>query len=181
MKFYCAMVLTGDEKKFKNDAEQATRELFPSSSFFFFERRLFTPRRGWFTGAIFPGYVFFEVEELTPEFFQIIKKIKSFCRILHDNQNPTEISGNDLDELKLFLRNGEMWGVSKVKFLPGQRIKAVSGPLVGFEGNVVRVNRKRRQVTVQSTLTGMSMRFDLKFEEVEEVRTAEQSVEKIKI
>lgn len=173
MKYYCAMVLTGEEKSFNAAAFSAVKELYPHARFFFFERKLYTRKRGWFKSPVFPGYVFFCVDELTPEFFSVIKKTKSFCRILRDNQNPTEIKGSDLDELKLFLRNGELWGVSKLQFLPGQRIKAVSGPLVGFEGNIVRVNRKKKQVTVQSTLPGMSMRFDLKFEEVEAAASTE--------
>lgn len=167
MKYYCAMVLTGSEKAFKAEATSATRLLFPNSKFFFFERRLFTPKRGWFNGSIFPGYIFFEVEDLTPQFFEILKKVKGFCKVLHDNQNPQEIKGDDLKELELFLRNGELWGVSKLKFSQGQKVKIISGPLLGFEGNIIRVNRKRKQVTVLSNLTGFSMKFDLKFEEVE--------------
>ena len=65
------------------------------------------------------------------------------------------------------MENGELWGVSTVRFLPGQKIKAVSGPLVGFEGNVVMVNKKRRQITVQSNVTGSPIKFDLKYEEAE--------------
>lgn len=169
MKYYCAMILTGYEKSFKEEAEQATKDFFQGTKFFFFERRLFTPKRGWFNGLIFPGYIFFSVENLSPEFLQILKKVKGFCRILYDNQNPSEIKGDDLKELELFLRNGELWGISKVKFSPGQRIKVISGPLLGFEGNIVRVNKKRKQITVQSNLTGSSMRFDLKFEEAEDL------------
>lgn len=167
MEYYCVMVLTGGEKAFKDAAMEATKELFPETRVFFFERRLFTPRRGWFNGPVFPGYVFLEVEELSPEFYSVFKKVKGFCRILRDSQNPTQIKGNDLEELRLFIRNGDVWGVSRLKFLPGQRVKAISGPLMGLEGNILLVNRKRKQVTVQSSLTGMSMRFDLKFEEVE--------------
>ncbi len=117
--------------------------------------------------AIFPGYIFLEVENLSPQFLEILKKVKGFCKILHDNQNPQEIKGDDLKELELFLKNGELWGISKLKFSQGQKVKVISGPLVGFEGNIVRVNRKRKQVTVLSNLTGFSMKFDLKFEEVE--------------
>lgn len=170
MKYYCVMVLTSQEKSFKEEAEEATRELFPSTKFFFFERKLFTKKRGWFYAPIFPGYIFFSVENLSPEFLQILKKVKGFCRILYDNQNPSEIQGDDLKELELFIYNGEMWGVSKVQFTTGQRIKVISGPLLGFEGNIVRVNRKKKQVTVQSNLTDSSMRFDLKFEEVSGVK-----------
>ncbi|MBO4859284.1 MAG: hypothetical protein J5527_12310 [Treponema sp.] len=53
--------------------------------------------------------------------------------------------------------------------MPGQKIKAVSGPLVGLEGNIVAVNRKKKQITVQSTLTQDGKRFDLLYEDVDEV------------
>ena len=69
--------------------------------------------------------------------------------------------------LKLFIKNGEHWGISKVLFIPGQKIKAISGPLVGLEGHIVAVNRKRKQITVQSSLTQDGKKFDLLYEDVE--------------
>ena len=169
MEYYCAMVLTGKEKEFNASMRKAVKDDFPGSEFYFFERKLYTKKRGWFTGSIFPGYIFFSVEKLSPEFFAILKKQKHFCRLLPENRLPGEIKGETLEELRLFIRNGEMWGVSKVVFLPGERIKAVSGPLVGLEGNVIHVNKKYGQITVQSSLTNMSMHFDLKFEQAEKV------------
>lgn len=35
MKYYCAMILTGCEKSFKEEAELATKDFFPSTKFFF--------------------------------------------------------------------------------------------------------------------------------------------------
>ena len=173
MEYYCAMVLTGEEKSFKQAAQASTdsaRESkpdFPQSSFYIFERKLHNRRRGWFDAPLFPGYVFFGVEQLTPEFFETLRSIKGFCRILYDNQNPVQITGQALEELQLFIKNGEHWGVSKVLFVPGQKIKAVSGPLVGLEGHIVAVNRKRKQITVQSSLTQDGKKFDLLYEDVE--------------
>lgn len=169
MEYYCIMVMTGEEKKYKAAVEEAAKEKFPDAKFYFFERKLYTPKRGWFIGKVFPSYIFFSVERLTPEFFTILKSQKGFCRILSDNQNPTRIQGSSLEELKIFIRNGGLWGVSKIVFLPGQKIKAVSGPLVGLEGNIVRVNKKSKQITVAANVASMSMRFDLKFEEAEKV------------
>ena len=169
MEYYCVMVYTGEEKAFKEAALAALKEKFPSVSFYFFERRLFTKNRGWFNAPLFPGYLFVSVEELTQEFFIGLRSIKGFCRLLPDNQAPQAISGDALEELKFFIKNGEHWGVSRLKFAPGQKIKAVSGPLVGFEGNIVMVNKKRKQVTVQSTVTGSNVRFDLKYEDAENI------------
>ena len=163
MEYYCAMVLTGQEKSFK----QAAAAALPQSRFYIFERRLHNRRRGWFEAPLFPGYIFFEVESLTPQFFESLRSINGFCRILYDNQHPTQINGQSLEELKLFIKNGEHWGISKVLFVPGQKIKAVSGPLVGLEGLIVAVNRKKKQITVQSSLTQDGKRFDLLYEDVE--------------
>ena len=157
------MVLTGQEKSFK----QAAAAALPQSRFYIFERRLHNRRRGWFEAPLFPGYVFFEVDSLTPQFFESLRSINGFCRILYDNQHPTQINGQSLEELKLFMKNGEHWGISKVLFVPGQKIKAVSGPLVGLEGQIVAVNRKKKQITVQSSLTQDGKRFDLLYEDVE--------------
>ena len=173
MKYYCAMVLTGEEKEFNKKMREAVCGKYPESEFWFFERKLYTPKRGWFLGAIFPGYIFFSVENLTPEFINILRTIPGFCKLLLDNKEPTQIQGNALEELKLFIRNGEEWGVSKVMFLPGQKVKAVSGPLVGLEGNIIHVNKKYKQITVQATVVNMSMQFDLKFEHAEKMEEKE--------
>ena len=175
MEYYCAMVLTGEEKAFKEAATAAvtaaaqTKPDFPKSHFYTFERKLKNRSRGWFEAPLFPGYVFFEVEALTTDFFEVLRGVKGFCRILYDNKNPVKICGESLEELKLFIKNGEHWGISRVLFVPGQKIKAVSGPLVGLEGNIVAVNRKKKQITVQSTLTQDGKRFDLLYEDVDEV------------
>ena len=169
MKYYCAMILTGEEKDFIKKIREAVCDKYPESTFWFFERRLYTPKRGWFSGAIFPGYVFFSVEDLTPDFLGILRATSGFCKLLLENKEPTQIQGTALEQLKLFIRNGEEWGVSKVVFLPGQKVKAVSGPLVGLEGNIIHVNKKYKQITVQATVVNMSMQFDLKFENAEKV------------
>ena len=163
------MVLTGKEKSVKDAALKALKDQFPGADFFTFERRLYTKKRGWFDAPLFPGYIFFVLESLTPQVIEALKKIKGFYHILRDNQNPTQINGQALEELKLFIRNGEHWGISKVQFLPGQKISAISGPLVGLEGNIIAVNKKKKQITVQSTLTNDGKRFDLLYEDVEVV------------
>lgn len=154
MKYYCIMVLTGEEKAFRDRAREIFRESYPSAVFYYFERSLYTKKRGWFEGALFPSYIFLGLDELSTDFFMTLRAIKGFCRILPENDSPQQLKGASLDELSFFISKGEHWGISRVVFLPGQKIKAVSGPLAGYEGNIVMVNKKRKQVTVQSNLTG---------------------------
>ena len=86
---------------------------------------------------------------------------------MRDNTDPTKICGNAKDELKLFIRNGEHWGVSKVKIFEGMRVVAVSGPFVGLEGLVYKINRKKKQITCISSLSPDGKKFDLMYEDVE--------------
>ena len=86
--------------------------------------------------------------------------------ILIDNQNPAKLTGAALEELKFLINNGEVLGVSKLQFLPNQTIKAIAGPFVGYEGNIVRVNKKQKRITVRSSLTDNGLTFDLKYEEL---------------
>lgn len=97
----------------------------------------------------------------------ILRKVDGFCRILRDTSDPTVFAGAALSELELFVRNGERWGVSKVRVLPGIRVQAVSGPFVGLEGLVHKINRKKKQITILSTLTQSAKYIDLLYEDVE--------------
>lgn len=169
MEYYCVMVLTGEEKTFKKAASQALMEIDPMAQFYYFERKLFTEKRGWFNGPLFSGYIFLGVQSLTPQVFSKLKSIKGFMRILRDNTDPTRITGTALEELKFLIQNGEVLGVSKLQFLPNQKVKAISGPFVGYEGQIVMINRKKRRITVKSLLANGTTTFDLKYEEVEEV------------
>ncbi len=166
MDYYCVMVMTGEEEAFKNAGEEAVKESYPEAKFYSFQRKLKTNQGKYFQVPLFPGYAFFCVEKLTPDFFNILAKIKGFCRILYDNQNPEKIKGQALEDLKLFVHNGQNWGISKVEFLPGKNIKAISGPLVGLEGKIVAVNKKKKRVTVMSNLSPDGKRFDLLYEDV---------------
>ncbi len=167
MEYYCIMVNTGEEKSFKTRALEKLKETYPLMQIYYFERDMFTEKRGWYKRALFPGYLFLGLEKLTPYFKAEIKKISGFHRFLRDNTDPTQIKGEALEELKFLFTTGEVLGVSVVQFLPNQQIKAISGPFVGYEGKIVAVNRKKKRITVRSSLIENSTTFDLKFEEVE--------------
>lgn len=167
MEYYCIMVKTGEETAFKEKAQDAFLGYYPDTEFFFFQRRLRTNKGKYFDAPLFPGYLFFRIEKLSDDFILLLKSLKSFYRILIDNTQPVQIQGKALDELKLFIRNGEHWGVSKVQFLPGKKVRAISGPLVGLEGNIYMVNKKKKHITVISSLSPDGKRFDLLYEDAE--------------
>lgn len=169
MDYYCVMVKTGEEEAFKNAAEKELTPSYPECKFYSFQRKLRTNQGKYFDVPLFPGYAFFSIDQLSPEFIEDIKKVKGFYKILYDNNNPVKLYGSALEEMQLFIRNGQQWGISKVQFLPGKKIRAVSGPLVGLEGKIIAVNKKKKRVTVQSTLLEDGKRFDLLYDDAEVV------------
>lgn len=167
MEYYCVMVKTGEEVAFKKNAINLFQESFPEVKFFFFSRKLKTNQGRVFDSPLFPGYLFFQVETLSESFLLLLKSIKNFYRVLIDTSTPSQICGQALQELKLFINNGENLGISKVQFLPGKKIKVISGPLLGLEGQIYKVNKKKKHITIISSLSPDGKKFDLLYEDVE--------------
>ena len=167
MEYYCLMVRTGAESSFKEQATKTLADKGVHATLHFFQRRLRRGKGECFDAPLFPGYLFLEVETLTTEIVGLVRKGKDFYRLLPATGQPQEIRGAALEELKLFMGHGGYLGVSRVVFLPGKKIRAVSGPMVGLEGCVWKVNKKKKQITVISSLSPDGKKFDLLYEEAE--------------
>lgn len=167
MEYYCLMVRTGAEASFKEQATKTLADHGVNATLHFFQRRLRRGKGEYYDAALFPGYLFLQVEGLTVEIVGLLRRVKDFYRLLPATGQPQEIRGAALDELKLFMGHGGYLGVSRVVFLPGKRIRAISGPLVGMEGSVWKVNKKKRQITVVSSLSPDGKKFDLLYEEAQ--------------
>ncbi len=167
VEYYCLMVRTGTEAEFKKQAQQVLSDHGVTASLYFFQRRLKKGKGDFFDAPLFPGYLFLQVEKLTAENLALVKKVKNFCRLLPSTTTPQLIRGKALQELELFMGQGEYLGISKVVFLPGKKIRAISGPMVGLEGNVYKVNKKKKQITVISSLSPDGKKFDLLYQDAE--------------
>ena len=165
MEYYCIMVMTGEEKKFKEAAIKTTKDSFPDIKLFFFERKLRTNQGKIFDAPLFPGYVFLSCEKLTDEILIALRKIDGFCRILKSNVDPTMFQGSSLAELQSFIQKGESWGFSKVEFAEGKPIKVVSGPMMGLEGQIYKINKKKKRITITSSIFP-DKKIDLMYEDV---------------
>lgn len=94
---------------------------------------------------LLPGYVFFEQAE-EPDWTGIIR-FSAVLKILHYQDETPELRGTDLDFVRWLKAHEGLIDVSEVVKV-GTKIAFVSGPLVGMEGQVLKVNRGRRQVQV---------------------------------
>ena len=94
---------------------------------------------------LLPGYVFFEQED-APDWAGIGRH-SAVLRVLHYQDEQPELKGADLAFVRWLEMHEGLIDVSEVMKV-GTKIAFVSGPLVGMEGQVLKVNKGRRQVQI---------------------------------
>ena len=161
MEYYCIMVKTGSEEKFKESAIQKLAQFGNSSSFYFLKKQMRARNGSVFMEPLFPGYVFMETCCLERSTIEVLKSVKGFYHFLFDNSAPQKLQGNDLNYYICFRNEGEILRISQAKFDENQRIKIINGPLLGLEGKIIRVNRRCKRVTVEIDMFGYSKKIDL--------------------
>ena len=113
---------------------------------------------------LFPGYVFVQMP-VNSELFELLRK-RIILTILRDSDDDWRLKGTDrafADEL--FRCNG-VFGFSKA-FYENDRIHVVEGPLANYNGQILRVNRRKQTAEVQMSCQGVIMRVWLGFELIE--------------
>jgi transcriptional antiterminator NusG len=141
-------------------------------SIFFPKRSIPIRRKGkavQTTPAVFPGYVFLECEE--PEikrFHWLFRRTDGFFRFLKSNQNIQPLAGRDLEIVLHFIKKtGTLAGISQVYFDENARIVVVEGPLAGLEGNIVKVDKRKKRAKIKLDLYDDSFTIDLGYELIE--------------
>ena len=142
MPWYCLFCKAGQEQNvIRMLQERGARPLAPMTVHFQpGERGLEKARR-----RLLPGYVFFQQEQ-EPDWTGIIR-YSAVLKILHYRDETPELRGADLDFVKWLEMQAGVIDVSQVVKV-GTKIAFVSGPLLGMEGQVLKVNKGRRQVQV---------------------------------
>ena len=161
------MVRSGGEEEFKKSALKNAQGYAVGLDFWFFKRKV--KNGGKEKGVViekplFPGYVFMSAENLDAYLFGKISSSLNYYHFLRDDRNITPLAGRDLDYIQTLISSGETVGISKASFDSNDRIVILSGPLKGFTGNIVRVNRRKQRVTVKIDLCGNISSFDLSYD-----------------
>jgi transcriptional antiterminator NusG len=167
MDYYAIQVKTRGEEKFM----RLFNALNPQTglSLHFPRRQVNIRRRGVLrpsTAAVFPGYVFIEAEK--DDVFAHQWKFRhtdGFYRFLKSNQNIRPLADRDLELVLHFVKKaGPIAGVSRVYFNDNARIVVVDGPLMGLEGRIIKVDKRKKRAKVKLDLYDDSFAIDLAFE-----------------
>jgi len=168
MNYYAIQVKTRCEDKFIRLFRAQHPEL--SISIHFPKRLLDIRHAGKIrpqTSAIFPGYLFVEAEndeEIQSRKWEF-RRTEGFYRFLKSNQNITPLADRDLELVLHFINNsGSVAGRSKVYFNENSRVVVVEGPLMGLEGRILKVDRRKGRAKIKLDLYDESFTIDLGFE-----------------
>jgi transcriptional antiterminator NusG len=168
MNYYAIQVRTRAESKFI----KLFRALHPEVTLpiHFPQRRLDIRRKGkakTSTSAVFPGYIFIEAEN-EREILACqwdFRRTEGFFRFLRSNQDITPLADRDLELVLHFIKNaGPVAGRSKVYFNENSRIVVVEGPLMGLEGRIIKVDKRKGRAKINLDLYNDSFSIDLGFE-----------------
>ncbi len=177
MDYYAIQVKTRGEGKFLKIARyllDAHELLPPHKGRLIWPRRSLTIRkRGKLQetqAPIFPGYVFMETGEFDPDVYWVLKRIDGFFQFLKNNRRIEPLAGKDRETLLHFLNHGEIVSKSEVYFDENQKIRVVNGPLKGLEGQVVKVDKRKKRAKIKLTMYKDSFLIDFGFELLERVK-----------
>jgi transcriptional antiterminator NusG len=169
MNYYAIQVKTRGEEKFI----KLYNALHPETCLplYFPQRRIDIRRKGitrQSTSAVFPGYVFIEaeMEDILARQWEF-RRTDGFYRFLKSNQNIRPLTDRDLELVLHFIKKvGPVAGISRVYFNENSRIVVMDGPLMGLEGRIIKVDKRKKRAKVKLDLYKDSFSVDLAFEEI---------------
>jgi len=114
---------------------------------------------------LFPGYAFIvnDEPELTLDQRWALRTTPFFLRALPDTSCPRPINERDRRILAHFMSFGKTADTSVVYFDENERIVVVDGPLKGFEGLIVRVDKRKGRAKIRLDMCEDSFLVDLAF------------------
>lgn len=168
MKYYALQIKTRSEEKYI----KLLKALHPDIPYpiYFPQRRIDIRRKGQITPSIapvFPGYIFVELEtedDILRHHWDF-RRTDGFFRFLRSNQNIIPLADRDLELVLHFIKQaGPIAGKSKVYFDENSRIVVTEGPMMGLEGKIIKVDKRKGRAKIKLDLYDDSFSIDLAFE-----------------
>ena len=91
---------------------------------------------------LFPGYVFVQPRA---DQYENIRYIRGSCGLVFAGNQPAKMPEKDLEAVKILVGSGAELAVG-CNLIPGQRVRVISGPFAGAEGEMVRMKSQERLI-----------------------------------
>jgi transcriptional antiterminator NusG len=171
MNYYAIQVRTRWEEQYIKRLRAMHPEL--NIPVYFPQRRLDIRHQGKVTTSnapVFPGYIFIEIDEEDSilNYHWVFRRTEGFFRFLRSNQDIRALAGKDLEVVLHFIKKvGPIADKSKVYFDENSRIVVLEGPLMGLEGQIIRVDKRKGRAKIKLDLYDDSFAIDLAFEMIQ--------------
>lgn len=157
--WYVLHVRTGDELKV---LEQIRKDL-PGVPALVARQTVRERKGGQWTDKeklLFPGYVF-ACAAMTPEVYYRLTGLPGVMGILRGASNvPTPVPDSEMRFVLRFAKDGEVPGISDL-VMDGDRVRVVSGPLQGYEGQIVKLEKRRYRARIRLSLMGREQEIEM--------------------
>lgn len=158
-KWYALFVATGEEDKVKERIyfrmKDELKALVP-------KRRMRERKEGKWeekTRLLFPGYVLIRCQ-MSNEKYNLIRDIPGIIKLLKDRDGPQEINEYEIGIIDKLTADNEIIGISSV-YVQGGEVRVIDGPLLGLEGYIQAIDKRKGRVRVVLNLLGEPRAVDL--------------------
>ena len=168
MHYYAIQVKTRSEEKYIRLFKALHPEI--TLPLHFPRRQIDIRRKGIIrksTSAIFPGYIFVELEEEDDilKYHWSFRRTDGFFRFLRSNQNILPLADRDLELVLHYIKKvGPLAGKSRAYLNENSRIVITEGPLMGLEGKIVKVDKRKGRAKIKLDLYDDAFSIDLAIE-----------------
>lgn len=159
--YFCLNCLTGKEEETKAAVSSVLTGLTDCDFLVWFPMKECREKRGGkfetVSKPLFPSYLFIWWDcddELKFPFYEV-KRIPAIIRFLGYDNGSFALVGKDQSFAEwIHMHDGNI-RTSKVVFREGQRVHIVEGPLRGFDGNVIKVDKHHRRIVLRFDVGGI--------------------------
>lgn len=110
-------------------------------------RRKWSDRIKLVEEPLFKSYVFVKIDESARTNVRMTNGVVNF---VYWNGKPAIIKEREIQVIRRFLDEYENVEVSRINFIPDERVKVVSGPMMEQEGKILEVKNKVAKVCIDS-------------------------------
>lgn len=168
--YFCVNVITSKENETKDALERILAQLGQESCVWFPSKENTERRHGVeevVSKPLFGGYlfVFWDGQNEVDFPFHEVRKVKNVIRFLRYDDGSYALKGKDLEFAKwIHMHRGNIKR-SKVVFKEGQKVHICEGPLMGFDGNVIKVDRHHKRIVLRFEIGSMvsDVNFSVEF------------------
>ena len=170
MQYFIIQVASGKEQTFIDNVRKFAPQLMEKHNFIYLTRELTIRRQGQTLTQVqpmFPSYIIMQtVNEVDSFTLAALKKVPEFYHFLNSNTDIVPLGAHDLQIIQHFLGLGPKIGSSLVRFDDNDRIVVIEGPLKGFEGSIIKVDKRKKRARICVDFGGTAHTMDLRFEDI---------------